>query len=502
VKRIAKIILGCLAGLATLLILALVGINLYLQSSQIQTRIRTAAAQAIGSPVEIRRTLYTPWSGLTLSGIRVADPANSASNLMDANGLSVRFEFLPLLDHRFVIRQVVLNSPHFALRQSKAGVWMLPPPAIAMTTLPAAENTPRVQIPAQKPGAAAPPAPLHDSIATEPPFQIELQKFAIRNGNALFRDRKGLPLLQLSDISVEGDASPLGELTGTLEIGELVLSQSLYPKNLKATFKNANGILTIPDLTADLAKGQVIAQFQITTDPSPNPEFQLAGQLKEVSIPRLIEEASGAPSGSSGWINGTLTMHGNPADSKSMEGTGKLALNAARVEPFDFIRQIGELLRIDELQMLDLQQADMNFQIRDEHVWIQDMVLKTDNLIITAEGPVNFKGELDLDGRFLVNDKIQHQLGGLLSDDFTASEDAGYKQIAFDVTGRLSSPKTNLVERVTGFRLGNFGGFLKGLFQSPKKRKPEEHEPESKLRGHPCILDPEQRTPTSESANL
>ena len=94
-KRFAKIILGILAALVILLVVALVGINLYLQSGDVQQRIRLATEQALGTPVTVKRTVFTPWGGLTLSGLSLPDPTTAGSNLVEAPKFSVQFQFFP-----------------------------------------------------------------------------------------------------------------------------------------------------------------------------------------------------------------------------------------------------------------------------------------------------------------------------------------------------------------------------------------------------------------------
>jgi hypothetical protein len=124
--------------------------------------------------------------------------------------------------------------------------------------------------------------------------------------------------------------------------------------------------------------------------------------------------------------------------------------------------------------LLNLHQATLQFSVSDEKFWMNDLTLKTENLIITGKGPIRFDGKMNLAGRFLVNDKLQQQLGGLIGEQFTPAPDIGYKQVAFSVTGRIDKPKTDLIEKVTGIELRGMGGILKGLFRMPRPPKDQE----------------------------
>ncbi|MFY8215986.1 MAG: hypothetical protein ACOVMP_05225, partial [Chthoniobacterales bacterium] len=136
--RPVKIIAAFAGVLAALAVVALIGINLYLQSADVQQRIRDATEDAIGAPVTVRSTIYTPWSGLTLSGLQVPPWIQPAPNMFEASKFSVRFELLPLLNRRFVIREVALEKPVFALRQREDGAWstVAPVGSVATATVP------------------------------------------------------------------------------------------------------------------------------------------------------------------------------------------------------------------------------------------------------------------------------------------------------------------------------------------------------------------------------
>ena len=101
-------------------------------------------------------------------------------------------------------------------------------------------------------------------------------------------------------------------------------------------------------------------------------------------------------------------------------------------------------------------------------------MLRSENLVLAATGPVDSSGELNLDSRLLFNEKLAGRLRGLLGNKLTAAPEQGYSQISFRVTGPALNPKTDLLERLTGIRiggdLGGIGGFIQGLFGTPKPK--------------------------------
>ncbi len=480
-KRIAKIILGGLAGLFAVLILLLIGINLYLQSASVQARIGEATARAFGSPVEVSRTLYTPWSGLSLTGLSVADPVLPDANMIEASRFSVNFEFLPLLQRRFVISEISLTDPTFVLHQTDDERWVVAPPAALLPVEPRKIPPAAAREPAAAPTASAPAASEESADPPAAPYQVELRRFSIRRGSVLLADRRGRPVVKLEGVVVDGEMKPGGAIAGSLRIDELSFADRIHPRKLRAEFVQDGPQLSVTEIKSALAGGAIRGEFFAITPKRGAPQFDLQLRVDDISVPELISEAHGDGDGAKGSLQGTFRLKGNPTDQSTFTGGGQFSLLDGRLKPLDFIRQIGRVLRIDELQTLDLKRAELRLDVRDSQIQLADLTLQTENLIINAEGPIAFDGELDLDGRLLVNEKIQRGLRGLLNDNFTASENAEYKQVAFKIYGQTSRPETDLAERVLGDTVGKYlGGFLKGMFKSPEPTKEKADQPESR----------------------
>jgi hypothetical protein len=145
-----------------------------------------------------------------------------------------------------------------------------------------------------------------------------------------------------------------------------------------------------------------------------------------------------------------------------------VSLQQARFQPLDVIRQIGVLMGIQELQMLELKTAEAAFNIRDKKVTADSIVLESENLVMDAKGPIGFDGKLKLQARLHLNERLRKDLAGLLGNNFKESERPGYQQMPFSITGTVSRPKSDLLDRLTGFRIGqDVGGLLKNLFRAP-----------------------------------
>ena len=191
---IAKRFLIIAAGVLVAAAIVLLCINLYLQSSGVQQRIREAAVRSLGSEVKIQSTVYTPWSGLVIRGISVPDPTNANLNIVEAAALRIRFALTPLLSRRFVVTECTLFGPKLVVRQLENGDWLIPLPA---------------------PRAQAPEVPKEPSLATARglSFKAELQRFRLRGGNVVFLNAKNRVIVTLDRVDISGQIA-LGPLSG------------------------------------------------------------------------------------------------------------------------------------------------------------------------------------------------------------------------------------------------------------------------------------------------
>ena len=134
---------------------------------------------------------------------------------------------------------------------------------------------------------------------------------------------------------------------------------------------------------------------------------------------------------------------------------------------------LGQVLQIEELTQLHLDQAHAKYRISPGFITIDELVLRSPNLRLTATGTVAFNGKLKLASQLAINEKIRGQLFKPIRQNFQPGSEPGYSAVDFQVSGTLDRPKTNLVERVVGQDLKDIvSGFFGGKKPDrPKKKK-------------------------------
>src|ERR1700758_2728806 len=105
----------------------LIGVNLYVQSQGAQAKIQQELSQRLGTPLAIRSMSVTPWGGLELSGITIAQTSSvGPRHFLEAKTFRLRVRFLSLFSRRLVIKEVALINPNIVWPQDVEGKWKLP----------------------------------------------------------------------------------------------------------------------------------------------------------------------------------------------------------------------------------------------------------------------------------------------------------------------------------------------------------------------------------------
>ncbi|MFM8982896.1 MAG: AsmA-like C-terminal region-containing protein, partial [Spartobacteria bacterium] len=453
---IAKPILIAIGGLLLLWAATILFINIYLQSEAVQTRIRDAIAREVGTPAQIRQTYYTPWTGIAISGLTLPGTDDPKRPLLEIQKIHVGVNLLSLVQGRLIVKNLDLLSPAFAFRESTK-----PEPTPVNEPGPMeAVLLPTDHLPQSDTGLVQTVIPITPAKSRHemPPAQI--QAFRINDGRAVFFDAKGAKTLELAGVFIEANPDGKDKFKGTYRIDRGVVWNSISPRKFEGRFEWNAGHLSLPDLQANLGDGRLSAQLEWLQDKS----FVLAATIENASLQKLAGDAGMDAKGTQGFFNAKLALQGTAGQPETFAGTAEVNLAEARMEPIELIRQLGELLRVDELRLLTLKNAEAEFTIADNQVVVESLLLASENLMIDAVGTAGFAGNLDLQARLHVNEKLRKETRGLLGKNFKPSEAEGYANMPFSITGSLARPKSDLLDKMVGLKIGqDVGGLLNNL---------------------------------------
>jgi uncharacterized protein involved in outer membrane biogenesis len=442
------VLLTAVATLVTLVVLVLVGVNLYIQSPGTQARIQEGVSAALRMPVRFMSTSISLGGQVKINGITVPDGEHS---FLEANSFNARYRLAPLLRGRFEIYGMNVERPTIVWRQNAEGHWVMP-------------RTPKDE------GAKLDkdPKPVVKEEKKRSGLEVVIEGFQVRDGSVELRDKDDRIAADFSGVNVTYTTLTAERMAGTAQIARVAWGQSLIFENVRTPFQYAGREVALPDLTATLAGGAVTGNFTLSLDKKKSP-YTMALAFKDVEAGKLSEQIHSALGKASGTIGGQLELHGSVKDIDRSEGAGALQIRDGRFQKLDLLEAIGEVLQIKELADLKLTDGRANFRIGDRRAFIDELTLDAADLRLSAKGTLRFEGKIQLAARLSIDEALRKHLPGLIRGNFEEDGDRRYA-IDFDITGKDFKAKTNLLDKVVGKKLtSQFEDLLSSLFGSKKK---------------------------------
>ena len=462
--------------------IALLVVNLYVQSHEAQARIQQELSRRLGTSVKIRSVSVTPWGGLTLSGITIAQPPPAtAGDFLEARSFHLHVRFLPLFSRHLIIKEVSLLGPNVVWSQEADGKWHLPgshhsesvneeAPAIPDTSPEALPPTPaQTGEPSETnpPVAQASPSQ-QEARGSAPVFVPEMRRINISDGNFRFFNRSGGSVATFDGVRFHS-AVRNQAVRGNVAIEKISLRDRFFLQDLKSSLHYDAGALNLQKISARSGGGDVSGDFILQSQAEDSP-FNVAVKFRGIQADEIVTQAGGPKGIIQGELEGSFEANGKSADAAAVTGHGEIFLRDGQLQQYSLLVALGQILQIEELTRLQLQQAEAKYHIDPGVVTIDQLVLRSPNIRVSSTGTVGFDGKLRLQSQLAINDKIRERLFNPIRDNFQPIDEPGYAAVDFQVTGTIDRPKTNLMERVVG---RNLKDFVNGLLGGGKPDKPK-----------------------------
>jgi hypothetical protein len=200
--------------------------------------------------------------------------------------------------------------------------------------------------------------------------------------------------------------------------------------------------------------------------------FTTSVKFRDVLADQIVENAGGPKGMVKGKLEGSFQASGKTADPDALIGSGEIFLRDGRIQQYSLLVLLGQVLQIEELKELHLEQAEARYHLSPSLVTIDDLILRSPNIRLTASGTVAFDGKLRLDSQLAIDDRLRGRLFKAIRDNFQPINEPGYSAIDFQVVGTVDRPSTNLVERLVGRDLSSIlNSLFGGKRDRPKKKK-------------------------------
>ena len=468
--------------------IVLIGVNLYVQSQAIQAKIQQDLSQRLGTVIQIHRVSVTPWDGLRLSGITIAqNPAVGSTHFLEARTFRLRVRFLSLFSRRLVIKELSLVNPNVVWPQNAAGKWRLPGSREEETPTVSAEQTPAIPeartaaVPSKSPGSpltAFTPAPLltpakaaiAKSSISEGRLGPQVQRINIEDGNFTFLDRAGNMVGTFTGVNFRSSMRNGLALRGNTKVAKISVRDRFFLEQLQSPFRYDPNVLELSKISAHAGNGELSGQFTMQPEAEDSP-FTASVTFRNVEADRIVTDAGGPKGTVRGKLEGRFEASGKTADPDALTGGGEIFLRDGTVQQYSLLVAIGQILQIEELTQLRLEQAEAKYHISPGFVTIDELVLRSPNMRLSATGTVTFDGKLKLDSQLAINEKMRAQLFKAIRNNFQPISEPGYFALNFEVAGSVDRPKTNLMDKLVGRDLKDLGSVINSLFGGGKRER-------------------------------
>src|SRR6266566_6445120 len=341
--RLAFIFIGGLLILGAVLFLAL---NLYVQSQGTQARIQQELRQRFGATLKIGRMSVTPWSGLKLSGITIAQGTTGTSgNFLEAKHFGLRIAFFSLFSRRLVIKEVSLVNPSVVWPQNSDGKWRLPDlrrerpediPNIAAKSGNPSPGTENTTLAAERPVTARPskqprPHP-NEKTSTAAGFISEVHKVSVTNGSFRFLGRESESVASFEGVGFRAAVNNASSLKGNARVARVSVRDRFFLQQLRSPLRyDANG-LDLSQISAHVGGGDVTGRFTMQPETEESP-FRVEMKFRGIQADQIITEAGGPSGVLQGKLEGSLQTEGKTTDpAASRSGSGEISSHPRRGE--------------------------------------------------------------------------------------------------------------------------------------------------------------------------
>ena len=198
-------------------------------------------------------------------------------------------------------------------------------------------------------------------------------------------------------------------MDGRVTIGKISLRNRFFLEELRSPLRYRPGELEFSKISAHAGGGDIIGRFSMQPQTADSP-FTVEVKFRDVPADRIITEAGGPQGILQGNIEGSLQAEGKAADPNALIGSGKILLRDGEVRQYNLLVALGQILQIEELKQLHLEQADASYHLNPGLVTVDELVLRSQNIRLSATGTVSFAGRLHLDARLAIDEKIRARL--------------------------------------------------------------------------------------------
>ena len=425
-----KAFVGALAVLLVA-VLAAIGYGVHLagrlNTPEFQKSLLDQAKAAVGAEVRVQTMDISLFSGVTLSGLAIANPAPFGGDLLTADAFVLRYRLRPLLAGRVEVERIALENPALGLLLDARGVF----------------NYEKLGGPASRKRSVAAPAG-----AAAVPLRLVLKQLAVENGSVTMADHTKARLLAVEGAGFRSAFEVQGGVvrgSGEASIAELSVADLLFLRSVRAPLSLSKEAVTLSPIRADVAKGR--ATGDVTVHLKGGFRYIANLEVKGADMSTLLAEAKSA-GGVAGALAGKATFEGS-GGLPTMKGRGQGTVTGCRVEQGRVLALLAGILQVPELASPDFDECRAEFTQSGRRVSTPVLLLTGEAVQLRGAGTVNLETSgLDYQMTLALAPRLFAKVTRPELRPAFKERGDGYSTIDFRLYGTTSEPQTDLLARI------------------------------------------------------
>lgn len=482
---VPKVVLVVLGSFAALLLVLVVVVSVVFSLPWARDLLSRKIEEATGLRVESKFFNYSPWKGAELHQIRLI---YQQTPVLAAEGAKVRLDLGALVGGRVSVEKLELEKPQLRVFSRKPGRVDMPEPARTEVMGEAGQTSPLSRIPlgaeegvvrgaavedAGGPGLKAENLGFGETSSRvlnpkEVPVEVKLAR--VREGRIVWLDADGNISLEITGVNATGRLNEGLMVEGQGMAGELVLRQAVRFRNVQTKFSRDDGRWEFREAVGEFAGGEARGRGSVS-ERGGKYEAEVAVHGGELS--RLLEDA-GLPGGMvSGNFHGEVRIAAG--GDRGAETSGWAEVRECGFVPVPLLRQLGDILRVRELSHPRIERGRIEFESSEQILRLKRVVAEAGDTRLVGAGTVDLSsGGMEIPARFLVHERVLNRLGVFAPPTQEEPEHPGFRGVSFRIHGTVKQPRTDLLERMAGEKVGREAErMLRGFFGIPDRRQPE-----------------------------
>jgi uncharacterized protein involved in outer membrane biogenesis len=404
-------------------------LNRYIQKPEFVEKVRGAATEAAGAPVDFDQLMFDPLKGFRVENLRILNPESTRQpQALATKNISLDYRLAPLLQRRLEIAEFRLEEPQISLEQNEAGDLVLPKKEPA---------PPSPETPTPDPGTAIPL-----------PLEVVLSLFTLQNGKIRIQDHAGTAKLQVDGIQANARldlGTTATQSSGNLKISKIQLRQFTITQ-IQSPFTLKENILTLSALQGLSYQGQLSGFFDLNTGNASYPY-----NLKLDAVGMDANQMLGEVAGKSGLMSGKLGFKSvwlGPAKTPlALSGKGSFEITDGQLINIPLFRILGETLKVPAIAQPDFSKIYGDFSVDNQVCTFPGIKIESALLKMDGAGTIDFDLHVNFEIDLALSPDITRQLPQGVENLLTKRED-GFRSIRFTVTGTVDRPSTDLPQKL------------------------------------------------------